>query len=214
MSSVRAEGELLVVPRGARIPKVCLKCGATRGVVRREQAYAVGALARSFPLAGGAVGAIVANIARNAFRGEPGLQALFLVGVLVVASIFALVVDRTTTKITLALPFCAEHDARLSTALRIRNGVLATAGGAVLLGLAGMGLSLQPLILVAVALVVLAFGVALATKVRRAWVHAPSVSYDAVALRVGADLATSMAQRAQKREAERAAAAEASEDPG
>src|SRR5690606_867928 len=75
---LRAEGDLLVVHESARIPKVCVKCGATKDVTRHEIAFAVGHAASGAGLAGGAIGAAVASTLRNAFRDEPASMALVL----------------------------------------------------------------------------------------------------------------------------------------
>jgi hypothetical protein len=204
MTIVRAEGDVLVVPEGARIPKVCVRCGATTNIVRREQTYAMGS-ASTTPWLGGAIGAGVAAFARNVFRDRLGLQALFIVVVITAAIVFAVVVHKTARKITLSVPLCPEHDAAIERATRARIPVLGGIGLGLAIALAGMGVDSMGTVLFGMALFGIVLVVALATRMKDAWIPVAGVKEDGVRLRVGVDLAKSLASRAEKREAKRAA---------
>lgn len=205
MSIVRAQGELLVVPEGARIPKVCLKCGATKEVVRNEQSYIVSAIGRAGPWVGGAIGAGTASVVRNVFRDDWAMQAIAIGVICVAAAGIGVVVHVGSRKVTLELPLCTEHDAKLAAARRNRVPFV---GGAVLAlsaMLLGMGMESVAVAALGGVLLVVLIVAARAAKMHEAWVHAAAVTEEHVALRVGEDLARSIAERAEKRAAKKAA---------
>lgn len=207
VSIVTAKGALLVVPEGARIPKVCLKCGAKKGVVRREQTFVVGAMGKSSPWLGAVVGVGAASMIRNLFREDLGLQVLAIVVICAVAAVVALALNAAARKVTLSLPLCAEHDAAIELARRRRVPVLAGLGLALALGLGGMAGESVMVAVLGVALLILVVVAARAMRMNEAWVHAGAVTDDHVALRVDPAVAKSIAERAEKREAKRAAEA-------
>lgn len=196
---LRVEGDLLVVRAGVRIPKVCVKCGATKDVSRRDQAFAAGAQGASAGAAGGVVGVMVANVVRNAFRDEPGMQAAIIATVFVVVCIGAVIVQRVTPKVHLELPLCGQHRAQLDAALQHRTWLLLA------LGLAGVvlvfAIGVSNLWLMGLALVIMlgAIGAAFALAMPKAWIKAKWAKDDHVALDLEPGLATKILERAEKR---------------
>lgn len=206
MSIVRAQGELLVVPEGARIPKVCLKCGATKAVVRSEQSYIVSAIGRAGPWVGGAIGAGTASVIRNVFRDDWAMQAIAIGVICVAAAVIGVVVHVGSRKVTLQLPLCTEHDAKLAAARRHRVPLVGGAVLALCAMLLGMGMESVAVAALGGVLLVGLIVAARAAKMHEAWVNAAAVSDEHVALRVGEDLARSIAERAEKRAAKKKAA--------
>ncbi len=201
MSIVSARGPLLVVPEGARIPKACLKCGATKGVVRHEQEYVVGALGKTGPYVGGAIGAGVASVVRNFFRGDIALQVLAITVICVAVAVAGFILHRTSHRVALSLPLCEEHHAQIELARRRRVPLIAGLVLALATALGGMAIGSVAVAVLGLALVVLLVVVARAARMHEAWVHAAEVTLDHVALRVDADLARTIAERAEKRAA-------------
>ena len=188
-----------MVRAGARIPKLCVKCGATKDVSRREQAFAVGTRGASAGAAGGVVGVMVANVVRNAFRDEPGMQAAIIAAVFVVVCIGAVVVQRATPKVHLEVPLCGQHLAQLDAALQHRTWLLLA------LGLAGVllvfAIAVSNVWLMGLALVIMlgAIGAAFALGMPKAWIKAKWAKDDQVALDLEPGLATKFLERAEKR---------------
>lgn len=193
----------MVVHERARIPKVCVKCGATKDVSRHEISFAVGHAASGAGLASGAIGAGVASVLRNTFRDEPGLMALVLAFLLVGGSLVAWVVSTRTPKIHLRVPLCEEHGARLDRARRNRTGLLVALGVASVIILAGMGAEAWLVVSLGLVLLFAAVAYALATGMRGAWVAARWAKDEHVALVVDPYTAEKIVERAAKRTAKK-----------
>ena len=193
----------MVVHEGARIPKVCVKCGATKDVSRHEIPFAVGHAASGAGLAGGAIGAGVASVLRNVFRDEPALMALVLALLLCGGSLVAWVVSTRTPKIHVRVPLCEEHGARLDRARRNRTGLLVALGVASLIILAGMGAEAWPVVGLGLVLIFAALAYVLATGMRGAWVRARWAKDEHVALVVDPHTAEKIIERAARRAAKR-----------
>ena len=196
---VVADGDLLVVREGARIPKLCVKCGAYEDVERREQAFAIGQQSAGIGAAGGAAGAVVASVLRNALRGQPWTQAAVVLGLLVVVGGAVGVAHSLTGKIYLDVPLCGAHAARLDAARRQRAALLVTLAVAGVLVILGIGLESVATMVIALSIFALAIGVAFAIGLPKAWIKARWARDGAVALDVGAALAARIAKRAEKR---------------
>lgn len=193
----------MIVHERARIPKVCVKCGATKDVARHEVVFAVGHAASGAGLAGGAIGAGVASTLRNMFRDEPALMALVLAVLLAGGSLVAWIVSTRTAKIPLQVPLCEEHGARLDRARRHRAGLLLALGIAAVLMLLGLGAEAWLVVVLGLVLIFAALAYVLATGMRSAWVAARWAKDEHVALVVGHDTAKKIVRRAEKRAAKK-----------
>lgn len=200
MSIVQEKAGLLIVPDGARIPKVCLKCGAKKNVVRRDQTYVVGILGRGGPWVGAGIGAGMAAGLRQIFRGDHALIALAIGVISLVVVVGALAVYAASRKIVLALPLCEEHDAHFELARRRRPIVLAAVGVGLAAALAGMAAEIVGVVLLGILIVVVAAIAARSTRMHEAFVPAAHVSNEHVLLHIDPELARDIAERARKRE--------------
>ena len=128
-------GVVLVVDVDKKIPRCCLKCAATKNVVRRQQDFAISPAARGLGYGGGAVGAAIAAAARNA----PSLLVPLLVGAVFVIGIVAWIFHATATRVHVSLPLCRPCDERWRRGVGIRRVVvtaIAVIGAVAAFGLA------------------------------------------------------------------------------
>ncbi len=118
-----------------KLPPVCLKCGATERITRREERFTVSPAARGIGASGGVIGAVVANATRH----DTSLMLPLLVVIGVVLTIVVWVVNKAAKHVHLSLPLCASCDERWRAGVTIRRwllSALAIAGVCLLLGLA------------------------------------------------------------------------------
>jgi hypothetical protein len=128
-------GATYVVDADRKIPPVCLKCGTTAGIVRRQENFAVSPAARGIGVGGGAVGAVVANATRH--DSELMFPLLGFIGA--VLAIVVWVLHTTAKRVHLALPLCAACNERWNAGRTIRRWLLVALGVAtvcLILGLA------------------------------------------------------------------------------
>jgi hypothetical protein len=126
------ERDELFVPRGARLPGTCLKCGARndpkgRVIRRRETLYEVNT---TTGLLGGLGGAGIAQ----AMRMFPDAAATILIGSVVVVTPVLWLMHRRTPHQEVELPLCTSCDARWRQGVLLRRAF----AGAMLGGL-GLG---------------------------------------------------------------------------
>ncbi|MDQ3037885.1 MAG: hypothetical protein M3Y87_36155 [Myxococcota bacterium] len=196
---MRAEGDLLIVRERARIPKICVKCGATRDVVRRHQQFAMGHHGAGAGAAGGVVGAALASSMRGTFRDDPAMMAAVLVGIVGVVSVGAWIAHGATSKLQLDVPLCRTHDAAIDAALQHRTWLLLGLALAGLLGAFGVAVSSVALGITAVAIFALVLVLAYGLGMPKAWIPTRWARGGEVAIAVGPELAQKLVARAEKR---------------
>lgn len=193
-------GDSLVVPAGTRLPKICLKCGAKKNVVRRERPYTIGGLGQSGGVAGGLVAAAMGPVIRT-------LDAVTAVGVVTgVAAVLgtgAWLWERSLPKHQLGLPLCETCNAAWTEGEATRTRWLVVLFAAFALGGVGYALSSVPLMFVGGLAVVLAIGLIAAARLPTLFVSSTTVTPTEVHLRVAPEIADVVVARAAKR-AERA----------
>lgn len=196
---LRADGDLLVVRAGARIPKVCVKCGATQGVSRRDHAFALGSYGAGAGAAGGVVGAMLASTLRHTFRDEPGMQAAIIGGLLALVCVGAWVAQRMTPTLHLDVPLCGEHHARFDRAMQHRTWLLLAFAIAGVVLVFGIGVSSLALIGLAVVLAIGAIAAAFAAAMPKAWIPVRWAKDREVALALDPEITKKILERAERR---------------
>lgn len=129
-----AAGATLAIAIAHKIPRVCLKCAATRGIVRRRETFTVGTSGAAYGAAGGLAGAVVVSTVRHDPESFLPVAALLVAGV----GVIAWSIQKRATKVTIAVPLCEDCDRRWSRGLSLRRllvVVLAASGLAALTGL-------------------------------------------------------------------------------
>lgn len=190
----------VVVDMRERIPKVCLKCGATKSIVRRVEILTVASQnAATMGMGMGAVGATVAAIARNNRDAAIPVVLAAIAGV----TVFAVVMHRGAEKVELELPLCETCNARWDQAKRMQPAVLASIGVAGLLCLVGATTDGQRNLLYAGAAVfALVVVVALALRPGHRLIGASRVEGPMVTLtQISPEAATKIAAKLEKRRA-------------
>ncbi len=196
------EGELLVVPTGVTLPKVCLKCGGRHDIVRRKAPYTVGTAGRASAGVGGVIGVVFAQT----MRGVDRVVAVLVFTVLIAtASAVAWVMQRSATKVELALPLCASCDAAWTEGERQRTGILWGLGGSFVALAAGYALASTVLMAVGGLAFAIAIVVALVLQLPKRFVPALAVKPEAVRLKVAPAIADAVVERARRRAERRAA---------
>lgn len=197
-SSLRIENGLLCVPVGTRIPKVCLLCGATKGIVRRNQTYTVGSGGVAVGGVGGVLGAVFAQSMRGLDRGTVALAFAVLIGG---GGAIAYLVDRFAKKVEVALPLCEACDGRWAEGVEKRRIVLA---GLALFGvLVVVGYVIESVLTVGVGFGILAVLLLFAWSagLRDRFVQVGSVKTDVVAFRISEETAQKVVARAERKAA-------------
>jgi len=190
----------VVVDMRERIPKVCLKCGATKSIVRRVEVLTVASQnAATMGMGMGAVGATVAAIARNNRDAAIPVVLAAIAGV----TVFAVVMHRGAEKVELELPLCETCNARWDTAKRLQPAFL---GGMLIAGLlclvAWTTDGQRSLLYAGGILFALLIVVALALRPADRLIGASRVEGPMVTLtRIGPDAATKIAAKLEKRRA-------------
>lgn len=190
----------VVVDMRERIPKVCLKCGATKSIVRRVEILTVASQnAATMGMGMGAVGATVAAIARNNRDAAIPVVLAAIAGV----TVFAVVMHRGAEKVELELPLCETCNARWNSAKRVQPAFLAGVVIAGLLCLVGWTTDGQRALLYAGAIVfALVIVAALALRPGHRLVGASRVEGPMVTLtQISPEAATKIAARLEKRRA-------------
>lgn len=118
----------LVVDAERRLPAICLKCGAKKHIVRRNEKLTAATASQGFGAVGGVCGVMVAR----AMREDPVAGALVLGGSIVGSVIVGYVLHAHAPKVSLAIPLCRDCNARWQNGLSVRHMILA------LLGIAGV----------------------------------------------------------------------------
>lgn len=195
-------GDLLVVPSGARLPKVCLKCGARKDVVRREGKYTIGGLGQSGGIVGGAVAAAMGPMLRGMER--PTAVAVFG-AVIVVLGGGAWLLETNARKHVIALPLCKTCDAAWAEGETLRTRFVAALLASFALLAAGYAFFSTPLLVVGGLLFVLALAMTAAARLPARFVASAGVGAAEVTLRIDPGIADDLVARAKKR-AEREAA--------
>lgn len=202
-------GELLVVPVDARLPKVCLKCGARKEITRRPHTYAVGSGGQAAGSAGAIGGVVLAQALRSV---ERWIAVSVFAAVVAGAAIAGWLMHRAAQKVELALPLCATCDAAWTEAESTRNKALIALGAAFATLAVGWGLASGPVLVAGGVLFVVPLVALWAAAPIKRLVRAMAVTKDTVSLAVDGPIADEIVRRAARR-AERSAtpAAEADE---
>lgn len=126
----------LVVDAERRLPAICLKCGAKKHIVRRNEKLTAATASQGFGAVGGVCGVMVARTMRE----DPVAGALVLAGAIVGSVIVGYVVHAHAPKVSLAIPLCRECNVRWQNGVSVRHvllGLLAIAGVAFAYGFFG-----------------------------------------------------------------------------
>jgi hypothetical protein len=111
----------LVVDAERRLPAICLKCGAKKHIVRRNEKLTAASASQGFGAVGGVCGVMVAR----AMREDPVAGALVLGGSLVGAIIVGWAFHAHAPKVSLAIPLCRECNVRWQSGVKARHAILA-----------------------------------------------------------------------------------------
>jgi hypothetical protein len=213
---VRIHEGLLCARVEGTIPKVCLLCGATKDVVRRQQEYAVGtSYGPGVVVAGGAFGSMVARSVRGLDRGVAAMAVVALVAVVVIAAAAA---HRAMPKVAVSLPLCRRCDGRWAEGESYRLWLLVAVG--VFFALVVVGMALDSTLAMVGGLVVLValLGGAFAAGLKERFLQIVRVDRSEIAMRVPEPIAQKVIERAERRAKKAAAAVEgegaAPEDEG
>ena len=108
------EGDLLVVPPNAPLPKICLRCGTKKALTYQPITFAVQSSATTGGAVGGAVGATLAALGRQN-------TIFYLIGGVVVLGVIGLVIHQAqrADKVEVDGPFCATCEDELR-AIRVQ----------------------------------------------------------------------------------------------
>lgn len=194
------QGDLLVVPVGCRLPKLCLKCGTTDGVERRPKTYSVGT-------AGGAVGGIGGVLGASLARSMRDEEPIVLVGVVTV--IIALVaagawlIQRAAKKVELEVPLCDACLARTAEGELLRTRLLVGLGASFVVLGAGWAMSSTPILVGGGLLFVVALVATFAAKLPSYFLAAPAITEKAVSFKLEPGLAERVLERIARREAKK-----------
>jgi hypothetical protein len=210
---VRIVGESLAARVGGRIPKVCLKCGATKEITRRDQDFVLGTAGAMGASGGAVIGvAVAASLRSGPLRDDPMLQVVIIVVVFAIAIGLALAWNARQKRVTLALPLCPACNESWNDGLRIRKQLLvgiAAMGVLVLVGIATEAMLFMGLGMV-VFLIVLA--VAVGAKIPARMIQAEWAKEREVALKIDRAIADKVVEKARKREEKKLAREDAAED--
>jgi len=127
-------GATLAIAIAHKIPRVCLKCAATHGIVRRRETFTVGTSGAAYGAVGGLAGAVVVSLVRQDPESFLPVALLLAVGL----GVIAWSIQRRATKVTIAVPLCADCDRRWSRGVSLRKGLVAVLAGSSLVGLVGL----------------------------------------------------------------------------
>jgi hypothetical protein len=127
-------GPTWVVDADRKIPPVCLKCGTTEGISRRQERFTVSPAARGVGVTGGAAGAVVANATRH--DSDLLLPLIAVIGA--VLGIVVWILNTTAKRVELALPLCAACSDRWKTGVVIRRWLLFALGVAAVCLIGGL----------------------------------------------------------------------------
>lgn len=190
------EGDLLVVPVGARLPKVCLKCGARHDITRRKASFTIGTAAKAAGTASGVGGAVLAQALRGLDR---TFAVLAFTGVAGMLGVIAWLAQRGAAKVELALPLCASCDAAWTEGEMLRTRFAWALGVSFALLAAGYALYSTPTLGVGGALFVLALVMAIGARLPKRFVSATVAKAEAVSLKVEGAIADDVVARARRR---------------
>jgi len=182
----------LVVDAEKRLPAICLKCGARKHIVRRNERLTAATSTQGLGAVGGVCGFMVAR----AMRDDPVVGALILGGTLAGSIVVSYIIHSRAPHVELALPLCATCNATWRVGLWVRRAVLGMVGAAcVALGVGFFAHETAAYITGAVLLAGMIV-VALAFRLRDRFVHAATIQGSRVVLRgVSADAGKSIAAR-------------------
>ncbi len=111
----------LVVDAEKRLPAICLKCGAKKHIVRRNEKLTAATASQGFGAVGGVCGVMVAR----AMREDPVAGALVLGGSIVGSVIVGYVLHAHAPKVSLAIPLCRDCNERWQKGVNVRHALLA-----------------------------------------------------------------------------------------
>jgi len=111
----------LVVDADKRLPAICLKCGAHKHIVRRNERLVAATAAQGLGAVGGVCGVMVAR----AMREDPVAGAFALAASLAGSLVVGYVVHRQAPKVDLALPLCRACNERWTNGVSARRIMLA-----------------------------------------------------------------------------------------
>jgi ribosomal protein L40E len=115
------------------LPAICLKCGAKKHIVRRNEKLTAASASQGLGAIGGVCGVMVAR----AMKDDPVAGAFVLVTTFAGVIVVGLVVHAYTPKVNLALPLCRDCNAKWSTGLTARYAVIALLVAACVMALYG-----------------------------------------------------------------------------
>jgi hypothetical protein len=202
---VRLHEGLLCARVDGTIPKVCLLCGATKDVVRRNQEYAIGtSYGTGAGAAGGVAGAMVASSLRGLDRGTAAMAVVALVAVVVA---IAVVANRATPKIAMSLPLCQRCDGRWAEGESYRLWVLVAIGLFFALVVVGMALESTPAMVGGLVVLVASLVGAYVLGLKDRFLQIARVDRKEIAMRVPEPIAQKVIERAERRAKKAAEAA-------
>ncbi len=111
----------LVIDTEKRLPAICLKCGASKHIVRRNERLVAATATQGLGAVGGVCGVMVAR----AMREDPVAGAVVLGCSLAGSLAVGYVVHRQAPKADLAIPLCRDCNARWTQGVNVRRAILA-----------------------------------------------------------------------------------------
>lgn len=170
-------GDVLELAPESKLPSVCLKCGARRGITRRSERFSPPSSWLAW------VGAALGMAVASALRSAPQLVPYLLVVVAVAAAVLVRAAKASGAVVVVRVPLCAPCERRWSAGVRYRKRIVAAVAvfgaalvfamverAAVVARIAGAGLSIT-------------LFVAVSLKLRARFLEPVRVSTHRVALR-------------------------------
>lgn len=194
------QGDLLVVPVGCRLPKLCLKCGTTEGVARRPKTYTVGTASSA---AGGIGGVLGASLARSMRDEEPILLVAVVTVIIALVGAGAWLVQRAAKKVELEVPLCDACLSRAAEGELLRTRLLIGLGASFVVLGAGWALSSTPVLVGGGLLFAVALVATFAAKLPSYFLVTPAITEKAVSFKLEPGLAERVLERIARREAKK-----------
>jgi hypothetical protein len=198
--TITIQGALLHAPVGSRLPKVCLRCGASREVRRRAETFVVGT-GQAVPIGGSVLGVTVAMSIRAAFPDRPMLQALAILVISAVVIPLALLWNRSLARVSIAVPLCPPCEEAAERAQQLVVPSLVGLALCVLMALAGMATGVMWLAALAIVLLLALVGVVWLVRPKQARVVPLKVNESEIVFRPAERALGKIARRLEKRAA-------------
>lgn len=169
----------LVVDAEKKLPAICLKCGARKPIVRRNERLTATTSTQGLGAVGGVCGFMVAR----AMRDDPVAGALILGSTLVGSIVVSYVIHSHAPKVELALPLCKTCNEMWRVGLLVRKGVLVMLGAACIALGVGFFAHETGAYIAGGGLIAAMIVVALAFRLRDRFVHAAAIQGSRVVLK-------------------------------